>query len=385
MKLLVDGVLYQVANGGITRIWSAILPRLAKFPDLHITFLDRGNAPFFPGVERIEFPSYKMNNATAADSILVDEFCRQHQIDVFSSTYYTTPLMTPSVLVVYDMIPELLGFDLEQRPWQEKQIAISYADSYACISESARQDLERFYPGAAKRAVVAHCGVESDIFRTRQRQEIEAFKAAHNISKPYFLLTGSREQHLGNKSGNGILIFKAARSIRNFTFELICIGGGQQISDEAKALLSTNASARWLELSDAELAVAYSGAEALLLPSLYEGFGVPVLEAMACGCPVITTPHDFFREIADNAALFIRGDDPQEQARAMNAVRENQIRSRLVAAGCERAAHFSWDAMAHKFYELLKKSGDRNRDSSRQEFYREWARLRAIQAAVDPS
>src|SRR5258707_833348 len=130
MKLVVDGVFYQFASNGIARVWTSILPRLAKYPDLEISLLDRGNCPSINGVEKVQFPSfpsYRMNANTAADSIMIEEYCSEIGADVFSSTYYTTPVNTPSVMIVYDMIPEVLGFDLTGRPWQEKQIAISFA------------------------------------------------------------------------------------------------------------------------------------------------------------------------------------------------------------------------------------------------------------------
>ena len=94
--------------------------------------------PQLTDVERINFPSYTMNAYTAADTLLIEKYCGELGADVFSSTYYTTPASTPSVLIVYDMIPEVMGFNLAGRVWQEKQIAISFASYYACISENTR-------------------------------------------------------------------------------------------------------------------------------------------------------------------------------------------------------------------------------------------------------
>ena len=146
MKLVVDGVFFQLTYSGIARLWSSILPRLATVPELDIVLLDRGNCPAFDGIERVEFPSYSLDANTATDSLLIDKYCRQLGAEVFSSTYYTTPLAIPSVLIVYDMIPEVLRFNLSGRSWQEKQIAVSFASYYACISENTRADLNRFYP-----------------------------------------------------------------------------------------------------------------------------------------------------------------------------------------------------------------------------------------------
>ena len=109
MRLLVDGVFYEIDRTGIARVWSSILPRLARYAGLDIVMLDRGNCPSIAGIEKVDFPTYRTHAYTAADSLLIDEVCKELRIDVFTSTYYTTPLTIPSVLVVHDMIPGRKG------------------------------------------------------------------------------------------------------------------------------------------------------------------------------------------------------------------------------------------------------------------------------------
>ena len=164
MRLLVDGVFFQLAQTGIGRVWVTLLSKLARVPDLEIILLDRGRCPEIDGVARVPFPAYTMTY-TAADSLLIQKVCDDLAIDVFSSTYYTSPLTTPQVQMVYDMIPEVMEFDLSARAWKEKQLALSYASHFACISANTRHDLLHFYPGIApERAVVTHCGVDAAVF-----------------------------------------------------------------------------------------------------------------------------------------------------------------------------------------------------------------------------
>ena len=81
---------------------------------------------------------------TAADSLLIQKTCDELGIDVFTSTYYTSAVTTPQVQMVYDMIPEVMEFDLSARAWKEKQLTLSYATFFACISANTRHDLLHF-------------------------------------------------------------------------------------------------------------------------------------------------------------------------------------------------------------------------------------------------
>jgi glycosyltransferase involved in cell wall biosynthesis len=380
MRTVIDGVSFQLANRGIARVWLSILPHLAKYTDLDLVLLDRGNAPALSGIKRLGFPSYKMNTGTAADSFLIERFCKLLGAHVFTSTYYTTPVTVPSVLMVHDMMPEILG--LRTRPSQEKQIAINFAVNYACVSRSTKSDLERFYPGTWQRALVTYCGVDRDIFHPRDYSSVEAFKARIGVSKPYYLLFGPCEQ--ANECKNVVLAFKATQRIGEDNIELICLGGELQIAPDLLAELPSNVSARRLDLTDAELASAYSGAEALIVASPHEAFGLSMLEAMACGCPVITTKKGALAEVAGDAAILIAWDDADGLAHAMSAIRQPGVRTTYIEKGRDRAAGYRWELMAQGVHKLLIEAYEQGSTARMKDFFRDWERLRRLQAAVDP-
>ena len=383
MKLLVDGVFFQLASTGIARVWSSLLPILAKNRDLDILLLDRGNAPRIDGIESMAFPAYTATT-TAADSLLIDEVCHDRGIDLFVSTYYTTPATIPSVLMVYDMIPEVMGFDLTERMWREKQLAISFASRFACISDNTRQDLKKFYPAIPdEHAMVTHCGLDRSVFHPRSAAEIAVVQQRLSLGRPYFLLVGSRHQHQGYK--NAALMFEAVRNVSDADYEIICVGGESVLDPEMLAACPANLSVRRLDLTDDELACAYSGALALVYPSLYEGFGMPVIEAMACGCPVITTRRGALGEVAGDAALFISGTDAGDLRSALTRVQDPAVRSALVDKGLRQVQPFDWATMAASFHDLLKQA-DAERDTpAMRKFFAEWKRLRTLQAEVDVS
>ena len=110
--------------------------------------------------------------------------------------------------------------------------------------------------------------------------------------------------------------------------------------------------------SDQDLSLAYGGAIALVYPSLYEGFGLPVLEGMQSGCPVITCQNSSLQEVAGSAALYVGEHDPQEMSQALLAVQQPDVRGYLIKRGLERARMFSWQKSAELLAEVIRKSVD---------------------------
>lgn len=325
-RLLVDGVFFQLSNSGIARVWRSILGAVAARSDFEVFFMDRGHAPRIDGVHYIPFPRvHKQFAHSAADSLLIQKVCDHYKIDVFTSSYYTTPVSTPMLLMVYDMIPELFGFDLNQRAWMEKGTAISYAQSYLCISHNTRSDLLAFYPEIQPgKVVVAHCGVDEALFYPRDSSAIKRFRQRFRLDRPYFLFVGSRVQHTGYK--NSQLFFDALSRMRESRFDVFCVGGEPEMERAILDSLPAGVRYRCVELTDEELALAYGGALALVYPSLYEGFGMPVIEAMASGCPVITTHNGSLAEAAGDAAHLISGMSVDEMCQALERIQDDAYR-----------------------------------------------------------
>jgi glycosyltransferase involved in cell wall biosynthesis len=383
IKLLVDGVFFQLNNTGIARVWRSVLELLATDGRFQIYFLDRGNAPAIAGIEYVAFPVFYANNCPA-DSQLIQDVCDHYKIDVFTSSYYTTPITTPMLLMVYDMIPELFDFDMSHRIWMEKIAAICYAQRYLCISENTRSDLRTFYPEIPlSHAAMAYCGVDATVFRQHEYKEIEAFRHQHRLKRPFFLFVGSRVQHNGYK--NSALFFEALARMATAEFDVFCVGGENEVEQEILKKLPSGLRCRRVELSDDELSLAYGGALALVYPSLYEGFGMPVIEAMASGCPVITTRNGSLIEAAGEAALLIGGVSIDEMYTALMQIQRPNIRDILRQKGLAHAAKFRWQDMANELAVNLKILVEESRAGVYDRFLEEWKRLRQMQANVDYS
>jgi glycosyltransferase involved in cell wall biosynthesis len=348
MKVVIDGVFFQMYQTGIARVWTALLETWAAdgFAE-HIVLLDRGGtSPVIAGVRRRGMEPYDYSR-TDRDRQILQMICDEEGADVFISTYYTTPLSTPSVFMAHDMIPEIFGWDLRHPMWREKHLGIAHASAFVCVSEATRRDLLRLVPRISAEKVHVTPLAAAELFRPRSAEEIEFVRNGTGLSRSYFLTVGARG---GYK--NTILTFRAlAQYPRLAEFDIFC-AGHVTLEPEYQALLPGK-DVKAFNLSDDELAAAYSGAVALLHPSTYEGFGLPVLEAMACGCPVITTKNGSLAEVAGDAAIFVADDDVAGMAAALEELQKPEVRERMIAAGLEQARKFSWQKTADGVKEVL--------------------------------
>jgi mannosyltransferase len=210
--------------------------------------------------------------------------------------------------------------------------AIEQAQHIICISEATRQDLLEFVPMRSdQRVSVIHNGV-SDVFRLLDvRQEMG--------SRPYILFIGQRG---GYK--NFDLALRALSLLPEL--ELHCVGGGPMRSEELAGIdLATQERVRHLGfVSDEQLNELYNDAFCLLYPSSYEGFGIPVLEAMRAGCPVVSIDSKAVVEVGGDALCVSKhASDPEALAQAVLYLDDNEVRQRLRVLGLARSQQFSWD------------------------------------------
>ena len=339
--ILIDGVFFQLYKTGIARVWKSLLEQWANTDfSNHILVLDRANtAPKINGIRYRSTSPYNYND-TESDRQMLQQICDEEGAELFISTYYTTPINTPSVFMAYDMIPEVLGGNLNEPMWIEKHNAIKYASAFISISENTARDLSTFFPNISLESItVAHCGVDP-LFSPASENEINAFKYKYGINKPYFLSGG-----LGGYKNEILFLQAFSQLINKHSFDIVATGAGSQLPPEWRQY-TAGCTFHGLQLSDAELRLAYAGAVALVYPSQYEGFGMPVAEAMACGCPVITTRNASLPEVGGEAVIYVKDDDIEGMTNALCDVQKPSLRRNLIQAGLQQYQKFSWDKMA---------------------------------------
>jgi glycosyltransferase involved in cell wall biosynthesis len=171
---------------------------------------------------------------------------------------------------------------------------------------------------------------------------VDIFRSRYGISRPYFLISGVRD---GPK--NAELFFRAFERLGPLRseFAVVCTNANMPL-EPPHALMTQGADVHMVVLNDEELQCAFSGAAALVYPSRYEGFGLPVLEAMACHCPVITCRNSSISEVGGEAVIYVDPDNVDEMQSALTTVLNPKVRQDLIAKGADQAAKFSWAKMA---------------------------------------
>ncbi|MBN1536755.1 MAG: glycosyltransferase [Anaerolineales bacterium] len=354
-KVLIDGVIFQLQKDrpvGISRVWKSLLTELAK-SDMadNIILLDRAStAPIIPGIRRKPIDGFDYRNMED-DPIYLQSICDQENAALFISTYYTYPENTHLMLLLHDMIPETKGMDLTEAQWVAKAKAIDKASSFLSVSESTESDFRKVYPQKKEHDVYITYNAVSDTFRPHNEEEIHKFKKKYDIRRPYFLIVGNRTLYK-----NTILFFRAFSLLENKEqYEIVCTGGPPELEKIFLPYVKGSQS-KVLYLSDEDLTTAYSGAVALVYPSQHEGFGLPVLEAMKSGCPVITCRNSSLPEVAKSAAIYVDENDVAQMKEALLEIQKPEKRQQLVAAGYKNALRFSWEKTGQKVENSIKET-----------------------------
>lgn len=376
--VVLDGVFFQFGDrSGIYRVWSSLLEEWAQSGfGQSIVVLDRqGSAPKLAGIKAyVPYKQY-FSRGAAAESFLLEDACRQHGADLFISTFHTVPLETPSLLLVHDLIPEIFGGD---ETWlREKRYCTQYASAYLAVSANTLKDLHEVYPFSVSRPARIAPNAANSVFRPATAACVAAFKNEHSLEKPYFMLVGRQE---GYK--NGQLFFEALKLLPNSEQYSVVVSRSDETLVETNLMRQAEGlDVRFLALSDEQLCAAYTGAVCLIYPSKYEGFGLPVLEAMAAGCPVITCRNSSIPEVAGDAVLYVSDTDVEDLRSALVQICLADIRQKLVNAGLTQARKFSWKNSAAIYAdfcrEVCEKKVAANQDLN------EWRLLRSLQCQPD--
>ncbi|UTW00184.1 glycosyltransferase family 4 protein [Marinomonas rhizomae] len=355
---------YQ-AYGGVSRYYSILANQL---------FLSKQNVKVFAGIHQNNYlkslsseilSEFKLRSFPPKSSRVfhgVNHIINQFQLrnwkpDILHETYYSSLpsfFSSPSarVTTVYDMIHELFPsqFPLSDNTSKAKRKTLERVDHIISISESTKRDLIHFFGIDESKISVVQLGVSLDAFNSALGNDL----STHD--KPFLLYVGSR---FGYKNFDGLLKAVASSDTLKSNFDIVAFGGGDFSLEELSLIRSlgfSGSQVRQCRGSDKELATLYSRATAFVYPSLYEGFGLPPLEAMASGCPVITSNTSSMPEVVRSAGVYFNPREIEDIRFAIeHVVFSPTVRSELVLAGFENIKSFSWRKCADETLTVYKK------------------------------
>jgi glycosyltransferase involved in cell wall biosynthesis len=365
MKIAFDHQIFGWQEyGGISRYACELAGQLATsyrqevkiISPIHITnYLE--DAPKDLGIVGIRVPAFKRIGRLYREinSLLAPSAMRRYDPDIVHETYYAKKGISSGrakvVLTVYDMIHERFPeyFSPLSPTRQEKAAAVRRADHVICISEQTRADLIDILGINPEKTSVVHLGFS---LTKKPLTNNEGKK----LSRPYILYVGNRS---GHKNFAVLLSAYATSQMLKNEFDLICMGGGGFSLKETELIKKLHIpleNIKQVSGGDEVLGQYYSEARAFVYPSLYEGFGIPPLEAMSFNCPVVCSNMSSIPEVVGDAAeYFDPADENSMKISIERTVSNDVLRQELITKGKRRAASFSWERCAFETLNVYRK------------------------------
>lgn len=353
MKIAFDHQIFSMQRyGGISRYVANLATSLANskydikvFAPFHFNAYGKElPSQIIEGHHLSSFPKKTGRLFMAYNRLITKEKIKHWKPEIVHETYYASKTsnttLCPTIITVHDMIHELFpnSFYKRDKTTYLKKQAVERAQHIICVSHNTKKDLIELFNVDESKVSVAHLGID---------QNKTIVSTVINVDKPYLLYVGHRT---GYKNFEGFL--KAfAHSVRLKKDFCVIAFGSDSFSKEEKEMmiaLGLNEShVKHMVGSDDILASLYQQAQAFVYPSLYEGFGIPPLEAMVNGCPVVSSNISSMPEVIGDAAAFFEPLALNEMVTAIEKVAYDEVyRSNLIERGYIRKQVFSWDKCA---------------------------------------
>lgn len=280
------------------------------------------------------------------------------KLDLYHATHYVLPVVVPSrvVVTIHDIIhllypeflPSGLAFLYAQRMIHR---SLGRGDRIIAVSQNTKADLMEYFDVDGKKIQVVYNGVEERFRERLPEDEVDRRLAALGIARPYLLFVGNPKPH--KNLDNVVQAYARARRLSPFDAPLVCVGAKSgadaKIRQRAEYLGVADRVLLLGHVADEVLPAVYQGATLFLYPTLYEGFGLPVVEAMASGVAVVTSSTSALKEIAEGYARLVDPLDVPAMAEAIaELMADDDRRAALAKLGARRAEDFRWEETARK-------------------------------------
>jgi glycosyltransferase involved in cell wall biosynthesis len=365
MKIGISTSVIQRGKTGIAHHLFSLLKELRPYTDQHsfVLFVLEDDVPLFAFLEgSMEIVTVPEKYRPAVSNIRwhhthLPRLCKTHKLDAIHVPSYRRLLFRApcaKIATIHDLAPfHVTGkYDLA-RMLYGRYVVKALArrqDAIIAVSRTTAHDISRFFAIPNRRIDVVHNGLNHERFQPRPQAEDQSVIDHFKLDAPYFLYL-ARLEHPGKNHVRLIEAFNLFKTKTRSNHLLVLGGadwhGAEAIHKAAEASPYTADIRRVGYVSDAQLPALYRRATAMVYPSLFEGFGMPPVEAMACNCPVICSDRGSLAEIAAPAACVINPENSLEMAEALNRVSlEPTYAEALRHRGLQHAAQFNWKLAA---------------------------------------
>src|SRR4051812_45554220 len=373
MRIAFDGTALRPGRTGVGYYTEHLLHHLAQTAtnDELIVISNRAidtTAPL-PSRVRVATPPRGVPRLVWMQTLAVTAL-REVEADVVHFTNGMLPLMSPvpTVVTIHDMSLRLYPRYhparrvLLNRPLVD--VAARRADAIITVSESAKRDIVRIYDLDARRVHVVHEAAAPSFQRVTDTAELDRVRRRYGLDERVILYVGTIEPR--KNLPKLIDAFAERRRSGELQHQLVCVGPYGWLSRGIEEQIARTNLAHAINFTGyvpfEDLPALYSLAEMFVYPSMYEGFGLPVVEAMACGTPVITSAAGALAEVGGSAIEQVEHLDADALGRAIVALaRSRERRQELSAAGMTRAASFSWERAAGESLEIYRRTASRRK------------------------
>lgn len=360
MKIAYDNQIFNMQKyGGISRYIANLAECISKdenevkiFAGMHQNgYLNKELAVEVLG-KKISYPPKGQGKLTSLNNIFMNRAIDRWSPDIIHKTYYFNrkEFDTPSILTVHDMIHEIYSdqFSVKDKTIRIKREAVEQADHIISVSNSTKRDLINLFDINESKITVIYHGIN------KENAHLDLSKDYRSVFPPFMLYVGQREGYKNFRK----LLESYALTKASSEYNIIAFGGGAFSKKEQNLIKKLGLTQKVTQLNgdDSVLRKLYASAIAFVYPSLYEGFGMPILEAMSYNCPVICSNTSSLPEVGGNAVIYFEPNEASSICEAIDIiVSDTERRSNLIKLGQERLNSFSWDKCSVETTEVYKK------------------------------
>lgn len=362
MKIILDNIIYSLQkSGGISVLWTELIKKIIQTNQAKISILEYYNAHNNLCRKEIVINDDLKLNKINSKSLKVERYknikLKESSKFIFCSSYYRTSSNKNAIniTIVHDFTYEFFrkGFAKWVHYYQKKR-AIQNAEGIICISENTKKDLLKFHPHIDENKIkVIYNGVSDDFFKINDSYNVQdVHPLLKNIeNKKILVFIGHRTAY--KNFDKTVDAFKKLKRYDEFHFLII----GEKLTETESQILNT-------ELEEGSFTVLsginnqilnklYNKSFALLYPSSYEGFGIPLVEAMKTGLPVITSNNSCLPEIGGDAVEYLDSISSDNIVDKIKKLENEEYRKSLIEKGLIRSSKFSWDKTMTEYLDFF--------------------------------